>query len=121
MQQAIEAFDEIINRMPESEAAFEIAKKALLERIRTERVVKEQVLWEYLFAEDMGVMEDRNKAVYEAVQQMTLADVKAAQEKWVKDRTYIYGILGDIRDLDQNFLKTLGPIQKVSQEEIFGY
>ncbi len=121
MQQAIEAFDEIINQMPESEAAFEIAKKALLERIRTERTVKEQVLWEYIFAEDMGIMEDRNKAIYEAVQAMTLADVKAAQEKWVKGRTYIYGILGDIQDLDLNYLKTLGPIQTVSQEDIFGY
>ena len=121
MQQAIEAFDEIINQMPESEAAFEIAKKALLERIRTERIVKEQLLWEYIFAEDMGVMEDRNKAVFEAVQAMTLADVKATQEKWVKGRPYVYGILGDIKDLDLNYLKTLGPIKTVSQEEIFGY
>ncbi len=121
MQQAIEAFDEIINQMPESEAAFEIAKKALLERIRTERIVKEQVLWECIFAEDMGVTEDRNKAVFEAVQGMTLADVKATQEQWVKNRTYTYGILGDIRDLDLNYLKTLGPIKTVLQEEIFGY
>jgi predicted Zn-dependent peptidase len=121
MQQAIEAFDEIINQMPESEAAFEIAKKALLERIRTERIVKEQLLWEYIFAEDMGVMEDRNKAVFEAVEAMTLADVKATQEKWVKGRPYVYGILGDIKDLDLNYLKTLGPIKTVSQEEIFGY
>ena len=121
MQQAIEAFDEIINDMPESEAAFEIAKKALLERIRTSRTVKEQLLWEYLFAKDMGVTEDRNKAVFEQVQAMTLADVKSTQEQWVKDRTYVYGILGDIKDLDLNYLKTLGPIKTVSQEEIFGY
>ena len=52
---------------------------------------------------------------------MTLADVKAAQEKWIKGRKYVYGILGDIQDLDLNYLKTLGPIQTVSQEEIFGY
>ncbi len=121
MQQAIEAFDEIINQMPESEAAFEIAKKALLERIRTARTVKEQLLWEYIFAKDMGVTEDRNKAVFEKVQAMTLADVKSTQEQWVKDRTYVYGILGDIKDLDLNYLKTLGPIKTVSQEEIFGY
>ena len=69
----------------------------------------------------MGVGVDRNKAVYDAVQGMTLADVKAAQEKWVKNRKYVYGILGDIQDLDLNYLKTLGPIRTVSQEEIFGY
>ena len=121
MQQAIEAFDEIINEMPESEAAFEIAKKALLERIRTSRTVKENLLWDCIFAEDMGITEDRNKAVFEQVQAMTLADVKSTQEQWVKDRTYVYGILGDIKDLDLNYLKTLGPIKTVSQEEIFGY
>ena len=52
---------------------------------------------------------------------MTLADVKATQEKWVKDRTYHYCILGDIKDLDMNFLRTLGPVRTVTQEEIFGY
>ena len=121
MQQAIEAFDEIINEMPESEAAFEIAKKALLERIRTQRIVKEQLLWAYIYQQDLGEMEYRDKAVFEQVQGMTLQDVKATQEKWVKDRPYVYGILGDIKDLDMNFLKTLGPVRTVSQEEIFGY
>ncbi|MBR5819839.1 MAG: insulinase family protein [Alistipes sp.] len=121
MQQAIEAFDEIINEMPESEAAFEIAKKALIERIRTQRIVKEQLLWAYIYQQDLGEMEYRDKAVFEQVQGMTLQDVKATQEKWVKDRPYVYGILGDIKDLDMNFLKTLGPVRTVSQEEIFGY
>ena len=69
----------------------------------------------------MGLTEDRNKQIFEKVQSMTLADVKAAQEKWVKDRKYVYGMLGDIQDLNLNYLKTLGPIQTVSQEEIFGY
>ena len=40
---------------------------------------------------------------------MTIDDVKATQQKWVKDRPYTYGILGDIKALDLNFLKTLGP------------
>ena len=35
MRQAVEAFDEIINNMPESEAAFAVAKDALLSRLRT--------------------------------------------------------------------------------------
>ena len=121
MQTAIEAFEEIIENMPESEAAFNIAKESLLSRLRTERTVKEQVLWSYLDLCDMGLTEDRDRQLFEKVQSMTLADVKAAQEKWVKGRKYVYGILGDIRDLDLNYLKTLGPIQTVSQEQLFGY
>ena len=57
----------------------------------------------------------------EKVQDMTIEDVKAIQEKWVKDRSYTYGILGDIKDLDTGYLKTLGPVKTVSLEEIFGY
>lgn len=121
MQQAIEAFDSIINDMPESEAAFAIAKEAMLSRIRTERTVKQGVLWSYLSLRELGLTEDRSKQVFEKVQSMTLEDVKAAQRKWVKDRHYVYGILGDIKDLDMNYLRTLGPVETVSQQEIFGY
>ena len=121
MQQAIEAFDEIINDMPESEAAFQIAKESLISRLRTERTVRDQVLWSYISLRDMGLTEDRDKQIFEKVQTMTLDDVKAAQEQWVKDRPYVYAILGDIKDLDLNYLKTLGPIKTLSQEEIFGY
>ena len=121
MQKAVEAFDDIINNMPESEKAFGIAKEALVSRLRTERTVKDGVLWSYLRARDLGLDAPRDKQIFEKVQSMTLDDVKAAQQKWVKGRKYVYGILGDIQDLDLNYLKTLGPIQTVSQEEIFGY
>lgn len=121
MRQAIEAFDEIINNMPESEAAFTIAKEGILARLRTQRTTKSDVLWSYIDLRDMGLTEDRNKLLFETIQNMTLADVKAFQEKWVKDRTYVYGILGDIKDLDTDYLKTLGPVKTVSSEELFGY
>ncbi len=121
MEQAIKAFDDIINNMPESEAAFKIAKEGILSRLRTQRTIKENVLWSYISARDLGIAEDRDKQIFEKVQAMTIDDVKAAQEKWVKGRNYVYGILGDIKDLNVNYLKTLGPIQQVSQEEIFGY
>ena len=121
MRQAVEAFDEIINNMPESEAAFTIAKEGILARLRTERTTKSDVLWSYLDLRDMGLTEDRNKLLFETIQNMTLEDVKAVQEKWVKDRPYVYGILGDIKDLDMKYLKTLGPVKIVSSEDIFGY
>ncbi len=121
MKLAIETFDEIINNMPESEEAFKVAKEGLISRLRTQRTIKSDVLWSYINARDMGLTEDRNKLIFDKVQNMTLADVKATQEKWVKGRKYVYGILGDIKDLNGDFLKTLGPVQVVSQEEIFGY
>lgn len=121
MKTAIEAFDEIINQMPESEAAFNIAKEALISGIRTDRTTSRNILNKYLSDRELGVTEPRNKQIFEVAQTLTLEDVKAAQEQWVKDRTYVYGILGDIKDLDTDYLKTLGPVQTLTLTDIFGY
>ena len=121
MKTAIEAFDEIINEMPESEAAFEVAKEALITRLRTERTTGQDILNRYLADRENGVSEPRAKQIYEVVQNLTLEDVKAAQDKWVEDRTYFYGILGDIKDLDTDYLKTLGTVHTLTLEDIFGY
>lgn len=121
LQTAVEAFDDIINNMPESEAAFSVAKEALISYFRTQRVNGASVLNLYRKCRRMGLDEPQDKDVFEAIQNMTLEDVKAVQQQWVKDRNYTYAILGDIKDLDTEFLSTLGPVKEVSLEEIFGY
>lgn len=121
MKQAIEAFDDIINNMPESEQAFQVAKESLISRLRTERTTGYDVLWSYYDAREMGLKEPRDKRIFECIQDMTLEDVKAAQEKWVKGRQYKYGILGNEADLDMDYLRTLGPVNRLTLEDIFGY
>jgi hypothetical protein len=84
-------------------------------------VTGEGVISKYLSDRELGVTEPREKQLYEKVQTLTLEDVKAAQDKWVEDRTYVYGILGDIKDLDTKYLRTLGPVEVLTLEDIFGY
>ena len=121
MQQAVEAFEEIIENMPQSQAAFDIAKQAALASIETARTTKANVLWTYVSNEEKGIEGDRNKALYEKLQRLTLDDVVRFQQERIKGRKYVYMILGDERDLDMNYLRSLGNITFVSQEEIFGY
>ena len=121
MKAAVEAFDDIINEMPESEAAFGIAKEALLSRLRTQRTTGEDVFRSYVACRRLGLSEPLDKLVFEKVQDMTMADVSAFQKEWVKGRKYTYAILGDIPDLDTAYLKTIGPVRIVTLEDIFGY
>ena len=121
MKAAIQAFDEIINDMPESEAAFNIAKEALVSTLRTQRITGRSILNSYLNTRELGLAEHRSKRMYEVLQTLTLEDVKEIQKKMVEGRTYHYGILGDIKDLDTGYLRTLGPVKTVTLEEIFGY
>ena len=121
LRQAVEAFDEIINDMPKSDKAFEIAKTAMDSRLRTERTVGYDVLSSYLADRELGVTENRDKLVFEQLPSLTLEDLGATQAKWIKDRTYVYGILGDTTDLDLKFLSTLGPVRVLTLDEVFGY
>lgn len=121
MQTAIEAFDEIINDMPESEKAFDIAKEALTTRIRTERTVGRNILYKYKDCSEMGLSEPLERQVYEALPSLTIEDIKKTQQERVKGRVYNYAILGDIKDLDTDYLKTLGEVKTLTLEDIFGY
>lgn len=118
---ACAAFLDILNNMPESEKAFELAKESILSNIRTGRTLREAVLWSYLSAKEFGYDYDSRKDVFEKVKNMTLANVKTFQEKYVKDKPYTYCILGDTNDMDVNFLNSLGKVRKLTQKEIFGY
>ena len=121
MLDAMAAFDQIINDMPQSEKAFELAKEALITRLRTDRITKSDVLWTYLNAQDLGLNSDSRKQLFEEAQVMTLPQISDFQNKWVKDRAYTICILGDEKDLDLKGLEKYGPIQRLSKEQLFGY
>ena len=121
MKTAIQAYDEIINDMPESETAFKIAKEALVTTLRTQRITGQDILSSYLNTRELGLTEQRSKKMYEVLQSLTFEDVKETQQKWVEGRTYSYGILGNIKDLDTKYLRTLGPVKRLTLKEIFGY
>ena len=121
LKKACEGFDEIIETLPEAPENLEIAKAAILGKLRTQRVKGERVLYSYLAAKELGLSEPREKQIFQKVDALTMDDLRATHAKWIKGRTYHYAILGDTKDLDMDFLKTLGPVKQVSLEEIFGY
>ncbi|MBQ8520979.1 MAG: insulinase family protein, partial [Bacteroides sp.] len=121
MVDAIRTFNDIINNMPESEAAFKLAKEGMISRLSTERVTKESVIWSYINAQELGLDVDTRSRLYNDIQSMTLQDVVNFQQKWVKDRTYYYAILGDKKELDMDALKKLGTVIELKTEDIFGY
>lgn len=118
---AVNTFNDIIDNMPHSENAFKLAKDGMLARLRTERITKSSVLWDFVNAQDMGETSDSRIRLYDEVQGMTLKDVTDFQEKWVKGRTYYYAVLGNKKELDMDGLKKIGPVIELKTEEIFGY
>lgn len=121
LNDATATFNDIINMMPQSETAFQLAKEGLISRLRTERTTRDGILWAYLQAQDLGETVDGNIKLFNDVQNMTLQDVLDFQQKNVKGRTYYYSILGDKNNIDMNVVKKLGTIKELTTTEIFGY
>lgn len=121
LQKAVEGFDDIIGDMPQVEENLAIAKTALDARYRTKRTTGAAVLRGYLANRKLGLSEPLDKEVYEALQSLTMEDVLAVKDEIVSNGNYRYAILGDVKDLDMDYLKTLGPVKVLSLEEIFGY
>lgn len=118
---AIAAFDEIINEMPRSESAFQLAKDGLEARCRTERDVNDDMAFSYLGYRDLGYDHDPRRELFERLSTVTFDDLEAFQKENVKDRVYNFGILGDIDELPLDELRKIGKVVILTTEDIFGY
>ncbi|MCQ2196958.1 MAG: insulinase family protein [Bacteroidaceae bacterium] len=121
LNDCMKVYFEIIENMPKAEAAFQIAKQALLTRLSTQRTVRDAVITDYFDALDHGIDYDINKNIYDAVLKMSLDDVVKFQEQNVKGRTYTYCIVADRNKVDMNTVKSLGNVKEVSIKDICGF
>ncbi|MCR5014474.1 MAG: insulinase family protein [Bacteroidales bacterium] len=121
MMDCVTHFLEILDNMPESEAAFGIAKEALTKRLASQRTTKFGLINAWLSAQQQGVDYDLNEKIYNALDNITLKDIVAFEQEQMAKKPYRYVILGNEKELDMKALQQLGPIRRVSTEEIFGY
>jgi predicted Zn-dependent peptidase len=121
MMDAVGHFLEILNEMPESEQAFGIAKEALTKRLASQRTTKFSLINAWLSAQQRGIDYDINERIYNALPNITLQDIVKFEKEQMANKPYRYVILGDENELDMNALKQLGPVNRVSTEDIFGY
>ncbi|MBK6902201.1 MAG: insulinase family protein [Saprospirales bacterium] len=118
---AVPAMMEIVENMPVSEAQIENARQAILRKIETERIVKDDIYWTYRFAEQRGLDRDIRKDVYDRMQTITAQDLINFQNNHVKGRNYTLLVLGSKDKVDMEYLKTLGPVKELTLSQIFGF
>ena len=121
MMDAVNHFNEIMNQMPASEAAFKIAKEALTKQLASNRINKMSIIWNYIAAQKLGIDYDLNAKIYEQLPQLTLQNVVDFAKQRIADKSYRYIILGDEKELDMKSLEKIGPIRRLKTEEVFGY
>ena len=121
MTDCIRVFNEILDTLPQSQAAFEIARQSLTKSLQSRRVTRASVLYSYLNARRLGVGGDLYARVYEALPQLKLADIADFERKNMARKPCRYIILGNEGELDMEALGRIGKVHRLITEEIFGY
>ena len=121
MTDCIATFNSIMNNVPQSEKAFEIAKQAEMKRIEASRTTKLNIIYSYLNAKKLGYDYSLQQKVYNVLPKITLQDLVKFVNENIANKPFRYIILGDESDIDMKSLEKIGPVKKLSTEEIFGY
>ncbi len=121
MMDCIHTFKNIIDTIPQSEKAFDLAKQSLTKSLATSRTTKFGIINAYVNAQLLGIDYDLNEKVYNALPSVKLQDVVKFEKETMANKPYRYMILGDEKNLDIKSLEKIAPVKKLTTEEIFGY
>ena len=121
MMDCIHTFNEILDTLPQSQSAFEIARQSLTKQLAAQRTTRFAVLNAWMAAQERGVDYDINEKIYNELPNLTLEDIVRFADERMARKPRRYMILGNEKELDLAALLKVGPIKRVSLEEIFGY
>jgi predicted Zn-dependent peptidase len=121
LPEAMDGLLGLMKSMPESETAFNAAKKSVIENICSSRITKTAILFNYEQAKRLGLDHDIRKDIYEQVNDMKMAEVKRFHSEHMSNKNYTILVLGNKKLIDQKVLEKYGPVKWLTLEEIFGY
>lgn len=121
LMDCVTTFDAILDTVPQSQAAFDVAKDGLRKTLASRRVTRASVLYSYLNARRRGLDCDLYERIYNSLPSVTLKDIVDFEQRNMAHKPLRTLILGDEKQLDMKALEKVGPVKRLTREEIFGY
>lgn len=120
---ALNAFNDLFDNMPEAQANFDLAKESMLSLCRTKRTTKMNIIYAYLNYEKMGydMKKTRYKILFDVYPKVTMQDIVNFNHKYIKGQKKVYMALGKEADMDFNALAKFGKVKKLTLKDVFGY
>mgnify|MGYP000151978291 FL=1 len=115
------AMNELLTKMPELPKNLDLAKIQVKKDIQTERITQDNIIYNYLSAQQLGLTDDARKKVYENVDKVTMEDLKNFHKNQLSGKPYTYAIVASEKKVSMDDMKKLGEVTKLSLEDIFGY
>ena len=119
MNDCITTFNSIINNMPLSDDAFDLAKQSLIKNIESRRVTRANILNSYVNAQKIGINYDLYENIYQILPDLSLNDLKQFEISNVANKPTRYIILGNVNEIDLNFLNNIGNVIQLDTKQLF--
>ena len=121
MPEAVDAMMNLMSNMPVAEEQFNAAKEATLKKLAAQRITKSSIFWNYERLQRLGFDNDNREAMYNAIENMTIDDLKAFFDSNIKGESYNVMVIGNKKDVDMSALNKLGEVQEMDIDYLFNY
>ena len=120
IHESIAGMNELLNVFPASEKNLETAKVSMKKNYQTERITQDNIINTYLSNQERGIIGDERQAIYQALDKLTLDDLKKFQDTQLSNKPYNLCIVASEKKVNLEDLKKYGEVKKLSLEEVFG-
>ncbi|MEO6305139.1 MAG: insulinase family protein, partial [Bacteroidia bacterium] len=121
LSDALKGLSDLLNEMPKTEGGFNSSKEMILQEMRTNRITKADIFFNYLSAENLGNKTDIRKDIYQKIQNYKLEDIQKFQKENIKGKPTTVLVLGKKDGLDMKVLEQYGTVKFLTLKEVFGY
>lgn len=119
--EAIEAMLGLLQEMPVDSFKFEQAKLTLKQKIASNRVTKESILYSYLANKKLGYDSEKDEVIYNGLDQITINDLVNFHQKHISTNQYTIVIVGKVDELDLDGLKKFGKVAVLTVQQLYPY
>ncbi len=121
LQVASQAMKALLSEVPQADKQFAVSKDAIMKKIETGRIIKDDIFWTWLNAKKVNIDYDIRKNVYDYVSSATIGDFKSFFNSNIKDKPYAFLVIGKRDMLDMEVLKSIGEFKELTLTDVFGY
>ena len=121
LSEAMIGMNELLNDLPQVNANLANAKEAVIQKIRTERITKDDILFSFESAKRLGYDYDMRQDIFNNIDSYSMENIVSFHNDHMSGNDYTILVLGSKDELDIEALKEYGPVKFLSLEEVFGY
>ena len=117
--EAIAAFLDLLDNLPESEDRLTVSKDSILSLYRTGKVGFRSIAGTVRDWERKGLQPDPRKEWFGKIQQAGLPEVLAFHKEFLKDKPKLISVVGDTSKMNLEAMKKSGAIKEITVEQVF--